>query len=102
MQGNAVSLEKTEELGKLTEEEWLRAPGPGEYQPLSSSSDENDRADDAAEGMEHDSELPTEGSAFGTIIQISVSSQNQIYVPAAFLGSFLQKIRVKRISLPIP
>ena len=82
MQGNEVSLAKTEELGedevgKLTEEEVFLAPGPGEYQPLSSSSDDddndgNDRADDKAEGMEHDSELPNEGSAFGTIIQISV------------------------------
>ena len=78
MQGNEVSLAKTEELGedevgKLTEEEVFLAPGPGEYQPLSSSSDDDDNdGNDRAEGMEHDSELPNEGSAFGTIIQISV------------------------------
>ena len=103
-----ISLAPTEDLGgdaynfteitsnRIKDKECLAAPGPGDQQPVSSSSaDKVDGSDDAVEEENDESERSNE------VLSLEVHSASYIAIPAADVDSFLNRVHLTRDSLPI-
>lgn len=113
MQAAEVSLARTEDLGIHQEnhdndEIWLvDSSEPSNQQLLSSSSssddddvvDDSQHEEDARKEKEHANSKLTNDDIY---VEINVVPAGQIYVPAAQLNSFLEKVNVERRSLPVP